>query len=96
MHYAEEDVIISNPTVLVKSINALTEAPEKTNSDSLRVQCLGEGIPLWTKKTIEEALEPISADEGVELKRVSWRKMPFIFAFTGDSLPGILQIDYKD
>ena len=85
MHYAEEDVIISNPTVLVKLINALIKAPEKTNSDSLRMQCLGEGIRVWTKKTIEEALEPISADEGVELKRVSCRKMPFIVASTGEA-----------
>ena len=77
MHYAEEDVIISDPTVLVKSINALTKTHEKTNSDSLKVQCLGEEIPVWTKKTIEVALEPISVDEGMELKRVGFRCRSF-------------------
>ena len=70
MHCADIDIIISNPVVLIRVINALTESRHETNADSRKVQCIGQGTPVWTKETLKEMLDPIRVDAGLEWKEV--------------------------
>ena len=71
MHYADIDVIVSNPVLLVKVINALTKPQLRTNGESQKVQCIGEGIPVWTKEIIKDTLEPLRVEAGLEWKEVN-------------------------